>query len=57
MRTLIYVVIVVLFVGWLLASYEYHIGGHAINILIVLAVILLSYNLVSGGPSIYRRNR
>ena len=47
MAGLIWTIIVVLFVLWLL-GFAIHIGGGLIHLLLVIAVILLVYNLVTG---------
>lgn len=47
MAGLLWAVIVILFVLWLL-GFLLHFGGGLIHILIVIAVILLIYNLVTG---------
>lgn len=47
MAGLIWGIIVVLFVLWLL-GFAIHIGGSLIHLLIVVAVILLIYNLITG---------
>lgn len=44
---LIWTIIVVLFVLWLI-GFAVHIGGGLIHLLLVIAVILLIYNLVTG---------
>jgi hypothetical protein len=44
---LIWTIIVVLFILWLL-GFAIHIGGGLIHILLVIAVILLVYNLITG---------
>jgi Family of unknown function (DUF5670) len=44
---LIWGIIVVLFVLWLL-GFAIHIGGGLIHLLLVIAVILLVYNLITG---------
>jgi hypothetical protein len=43
--TLLWVIVVVLVVLWLLGWLAFHIGGTFIHILIVVAVIVLLYNL------------
>ena len=53
MRSLIYIIVVILVISWLLGGFAFHIGGSAIHIIIVIAVILLLYNLFAGGS--YRR--
>ncbi|MGA3263364.1 MAG: lmo0937 family membrane protein [Terracidiphilus sp.] len=45
---MLWTIIVVLLVLWLL-GFSFHIGGGLIHILIVIAVIALIYNLVTGG--------
>jgi hypothetical protein len=47
MAGLLWAIIVILFVFWLL-GFLLHFGGGLIHILIVIAVILLIYNLVTG---------
>ena len=47
MAGLIWAIVVVLFVLWLL-GFLLHFGGGIIHILIVIAVILLIYNLITG---------
>jgi len=45
---MLWTIIVVLFVLWLLGFFAFHIGGGLIHILLVLAVIVLIFNLLSG---------
>jgi hypothetical protein len=47
MAGLLWALIVILFVFWVL-GFALHFGGSLIHILIVVAVILLIYNLVTG---------
>jgi hypothetical protein len=44
---MLWTIIVVLFVLWLL-GFAIHIGGSLIHLLLVIAVILIVYNLVTG---------
>jgi hypothetical protein len=44
---MLWTIIVVLFILWLL-GFSLHIGGGLIHILLVLAVIVLLFNLLSG---------
>ncbi|MEO6922543.1 MAG: lmo0937 family membrane protein [Bryocella sp.] len=44
---MLWTIIVILFVLWLL-GFAMHIGGGLIHILLVLAVIVLIFNLLSG---------
>jgi len=55
MRSLIYLIVVILIISWLLGGFAFHIGGGAIHILIVIAVILLLFNLFGGSGSYRRR--
>jgi hypothetical protein len=47
MAGIIWTVIVVLFVLWVL-GFAIHIGGSLIHLLLVIALILLVYNIVTG---------
>jgi hypothetical protein len=47
MVSIIWGIIVVLFVLWVL-GFAIHIGGSLIHILLVIAVVLLVYNLITG---------
>ena len=44
---MLWTIIVVLFVLWLL-GFAIHIGGSLIHLLLVIALILIVYNLVAG---------
>jgi Family of unknown function (DUF5670) len=44
---MLWTIIVILFVLWLL-GFSFNIGGGLIHLLIVIAVILLIYNLITG---------
>jgi hypothetical protein len=44
---MLWTIIVILFILWLL-GFSLHIGGGLIHILLVLAVIVLIYNLITG---------
>jgi Family of unknown function (DUF5670) len=46
--TILWVIVVILVVLWLLGWLAFHIGGGLIHILIVVAVIVLLYNLFVG---------
>jgi hypothetical protein len=45
---LLWAIVVILFILWLLGWLAFHVGGGLIHILIVVAIILLIYNLVTG---------
>ena len=47
MAGLIWTIIVVLFVLWLL-GFAIHIGGSLIHLLLVIALVLLVFNLITG---------
>lgn len=46
--TMIWTVVVVLFVLWLLGFAVFHIAGGLIHLLLILAVIAIAYQLVTG---------
>ena len=48
MAGLIWAIVVVLFILWLVGAFAVHIGGGIIHILIVIAIILVIYNLMTG---------
>jgi hypothetical protein len=50
--TILWVIVVVLVVLWLLGWLAFHIASPLIHLLLVIAVIVLAYNLIVG-----RRNR
>lgn len=54
MRSIIYIIVVILIIGWLLGGFAFHIGGDAIHIIIVIAVILLLLNIFNGGSRLDR---
>jgi hypothetical protein len=55
MRSLVYIIVVILIISWLLGGFAFHIGGDAIHIIIVIAVILLLFNLFGNHSDSYRR--
>ncbi len=48
MGGILWAIIVVLFVFWLLGFLAFHIGGGLIHILLVIALVLLIVNLLTG---------
>jgi uncharacterized protein DUF5670 len=48
MASILWAIVVVLLVLWLLGWLAFHIGGGLIHILLVIAVIVLLYNLFVG---------
>jgi hypothetical protein len=45
---MLWTILVVLVILWLLGFFAFHIGGNLIHILLVLALIVLVYNLLTG---------
>lgn len=45
---MLYTIAVVLIVLWLLGFFAFHVGSGLIHILLVIAVIMIIWNLVSG---------
>jgi len=54
MRSIIYIIVVILVISWLLGGFAFHVGGEAIHIIIVIAVVLLLLNLFNGGSRMDR---
>ncbi|HVH66163.1 MAG TPA: lmo0937 family membrane protein [Candidatus Acidoferrum sp.] len=48
MASLIWLIVVVLFVMWLL-GFSFHVGGSLVFLLLVLAIAGVVYNLLAGG--------
>ncbi len=48
MGGILWAIIVVLFVLWLLGFLAFHIGGGLIHVLLVIALVLLIVNLLTG---------
>ena len=45
---MIWTLAVVLFVLWLLGAFAFHVGGGLIHLLLVIAVIVVLYRLITG---------
>jgi hypothetical protein len=45
---MIWTIAVILFILWLLGFFAFHVGGGLIHILLVLAVIVVLYRLITG---------
>jgi hypothetical protein len=45
---MIWTIAVILFVLWLLGAFAFHVGGGLIHLLLVLAVIVVLYRLITG---------
>lgn len=46
--TMIWTLAVILFVLWLLGAFAFHVGGGLIHLLLVLAVIVVLYRVITG---------
>ena len=51
MGNILYVIAVILVIGWLLGMFAFHVTGGLIHLLLVLAVIAIVVNLISGRRS------
>lgn len=49
MRSLLYIIAVILVIGWLLGSFAFHVTSGLIHILLVLAVISLLLGVIRKG--------
>ncbi|WP_373523064.1 lmo0937 family membrane protein [Aquiflexum sp.] len=47
MGNILYIIAVILIIGWIFGAFVYSVGG-IIHILLVLAIIAIVFNLVSG---------
>jgi len=45
MRSLLYILVVILLISWLLGNFAFHIGGDLIHVIIVIAILLFLYNM------------
>jgi hypothetical protein len=45
---MLWTIAVILFILWLLGFFAFHVGGGLIHILLVIAVIVIIWNLLSG---------
>lgn len=50
MRSLLYIIAVILILFWALGSFAYHVGSSLIHLLLVIAVIMILFNLVRRRP-------
>jgi hypothetical protein len=48
MGNILYIIAVILIIGWLLGMFAFHVTGGLIHALLVIAVIMIIVNLVSG---------
>ncbi len=49
MRSILYLIAIILVIGWVLGSFAFHVGGSLIHILLVLAVISLLLGIIRRG--------
>lgn len=49
---MLWTIVVILVILWLLGGFAFHVGGNLIHILIVVALIVLIFNLLSGRRSL-----
>lgn len=52
MGNLLYVLAVILIIGWLIGFVGYHVGGGLIHILLVIAVIAILLRVIQGNKPI-----
>jgi len=48
---MLWTIVIILVILWALGGFAFHVGGNFIHVLIVIAVIVLIFNLVSGRRS------
>jgi hypothetical protein len=48
MGNILYIIAVILIIGWLLGMFAFHVTGGLIHALLVIAVIMIIINVVSG---------
>lgn len=49
MRSILYIIAIILVISWALGSFAFHVGGNLIHILLVLAVISLLLGVIRRG--------
>ena len=52
MGNLLYIIAVILIIGWLLGMFAFHVSGGLIHTLLVIAIILFLIKLLGGSRSI-----
>jgi hypothetical protein len=52
MVTLLWIVLVIILIAWLLGGFVVRVGGSLIHLLLVVALIILIYNLLTGRRAI-----
>lgn len=51
MKSILYLVAVILIIGWIVGFIVYHVSGFLIHILLIVAVIAIIVNLLGGKKS------
>jgi hypothetical protein len=52
MGNLLYIIAVILIIGWLIGFVGYHVGGGLIHLLLVIAVIAIIFRVIQGNKSV-----
>jgi hypothetical protein len=52
MVTILWIVLVIILIAWLLGGFVVRVGGSLIHLLLVVALIILIYNLLTGRRAI-----
>jgi hypothetical protein len=52
MGNLLYIIAVILIIGWLLGMFAFHVTGGLIHLVLVIAVILIILQVISGRRSV-----
>lgn len=48
MRNLLYIIAIILIVGWALASFAYHVGSALIHLVLLVAIVMIVLNFIRG---------
>ena len=48
MGSLLWIVAIILFIGWLLGAFAFHIGGGLIHLLLVIILVVVVIRLLTG---------
>lgn len=52
MGNLLYIIAVILIIGWLLGAFAFNVGGNLIHILLVIAIVAVLLQVIRGRRSI-----
>lgn len=50
MKNLLYIIAVLFLLMWAIGSFAYHIGSAFIHILLVVAIVMIGYNMIRRKP-------